>query len=116
MVIAGSVPPTGRQDHPLEVFLKYAEPFVCGGAGGVLATTMIQPIDTVKVRRLLCGAFPQLSLTDCPLFRFACKYLERAKQILKCHQFKFAKTLWRVRVLERSTLGKAFCFVTVAVA
>ncbi len=68
MVIAGSVPPAERQDHPLEVFLKYAEPFLCGGAGGVMATTLIQPIDTVKVDpRNAAAAFPQArSHSDLP--------------------------------------------------
>lgn len=59
MVITGTVPPTGRQDHPLEAFLKYAEPFVCGGVGGTMATTMVQPIDTIKVSGFFSEAFPQ---------------------------------------------------------
>ncbi|RDL37087.1 Mitochondrial carrier [Venustampulla echinocandica] len=44
-----------KQDFLHTPFMRAALPFINGGAGGMVATTVIQPIDMIKVRLQLAG-------------------------------------------------------------
>lgn len=50
---------SAQQPTPSSVFQskawKTAEPFVLGGLSGIIATTVVQPIDMIKVRIQLAG-------------------------------------------------------------